>query len=309
MSFSLTSHDERMRLKYLSLALAVLTGCGPLRFVDRPAAVQSSRVDHLVIHFTGESFAESLRVLSQRTPVPVSAHYLVPAPGDPTYPQRRLRVHRLVEEERRAWHAGVSYWDEATELNARSIGIEIVNESRCTNVDPDLEPNTPENQLCEFRDFQPEQIEVVIALARDILERYPDIDPEDVVGHADIAPDRRLDPGPTFPWRTLYEHGIGAWYDEPALAKYLARFTAYPPDVSLLQRALRVYGYRIEESGDLDTQTRFVLRAFQAHFRPSNWSGQPDVETAAIVFALIEKYRPRALEELLAERPTTTAAD
>jgi N-acetylmuramoyl-L-alanine amidase len=79
--------------------------------------------------------------------------------------------------------------------------------------------------------------------------------------------------------------------------------------VSLLQRALRVYGYRIEESGDLDTQTRFVLRAFQAHFRPSNWSGHPDAETAAIAFALIEKYRPRALEALLGERQPTTAPD
>ena len=302
---------------FLSLAivgLVTLTACGPLRIVETPAQVQSERIDHLVIHFTGENYAESMRLLTQRTEIPVSAHYLIPAPDDPTYAQRRLQIHRLVDEAQRAWHAGQSYWDEATSLNARSIGIEIVNTSRCTDIDPELEPSTPENQRCEFRGFAPEQIELVIALASDILERNPDIDPEDVVGHADIASDRRIDPGPAFPWRTLYEHGIGAWPDDDTVAKYLARFEARPPELEILQRALKAYGYRIYETGENDPQTRFVLRAFQAHFRPSNWSGQPDAETAAILFALIEKYRPDALEDdpaltVLASRSTPTAHD
>lgn len=275
-----------------------LVGCGRLDLVDVPAEVQSERIDHLVIHFTGEDFAESLRLLSERTKVPVSAHYLVPASNDPTYPRRRLQVHRLVDEHRRAWHAGTSYWAEATELNARSIGIELVNESRCTVLVRDFAPSSPENQRCEFRPFDPEQIELVIALAREILERNPDIDPEDVVGHGDIAPDRRIDPGPTFPWRTLYEHGIGAWPDAEAVTRYRARFEATPLDTARLQRALGAYGYRIDVTGDSDPQTRFVLRAFQAHFRPLNWSGQADAETAAILFALLEKYRPDALLEL-----------
>jgi N-acetyl-anhydromuramyl-L-alanine amidase AmpD len=291
-----------MRLLFLSLAFATLTACGPLRIIDRPSAVQSGRVDHLVIHFTGESFAESMRLLTERTGMPVSAHYLVPAPDDPTYTERSLRIYRLVDEERRAWHAGESYWDSATELNARSIGIEIVNESRCVDIDPDLEPGTPQNQRCEFRDYAPEQIEMMIALARDILERNPDIDPENVVGHADVAPDRRLDPGPTFPWRTLYEYGIGAWYDDAAVARYRAGFEAQPPDVALLQRALAAYGYRIEPTGELDPPTAFVLRAFQMHFRPTDWSGNPDAETAAILFALIERYRPSALRVIQATR-------
>jgi N-acetylmuramoyl-L-alanine amidase len=286
-----------MRLPTLALALVLLTACAPLRIVDTPTDVQSDRVDHLVIHFTGRDFAESLRLLSQRseTEPAVSAHYLVPAPADPTYPRRRLRVHRLVEEERRAWHAGESHWRGATELNARSIGIEVVNESLCVDADPTLEPSTPENQRCDFRAYAPEQIELVIALARDILARNPDIDPEDVVGHADIAPDRRLDPGPTFPWRTLYEHGVGAWYEEATVGKYLARFAAQPPDVTLLQRALAAYGYPVEPTGAMDPQTSFALRAFQMHFRPASWSGQPDAETAAILFALLERYRPDAL--------------
>ena len=278
-------------------SLLILTACGPLRIVDVPAEAQSERIDHLVIHYTGETYAESMRLLTQRTEIPVSAHYVVPAPNDPTYPRRALRVHRLVDEAQRAWHAGRSYWAGSTSLNARSIGIEIVNTSSCTYIEPNLEPDAPTNQRCEFREFAPEQIELVIALSLDILERNPSIDPEDVVGHGDIAPDRRVDPGPTFPWQTLYEHGIGAWPDDETVAVYRARFESEPLDVPLLQRALGAYGYEIEETGEIDTQTQFVLRVFQAHFRPSNWSGQPDVETAAILFSLIEKYRPDALED------------
>ncbi|NIW24252.1 MAG: N-acetylmuramoyl-L-alanine amidase [Gammaproteobacteria bacterium] len=281
----------------LAGALMMLTACGPLRIVDTPAEVQSERIDHLVIHFTGEDYAESMRLLTQRTEIPVSAHYVIPAPDDPTYPRRGLRVHRLVDEAQRAWHAGRSYWAGSTSLNARSIGIEIVNTSHCTEIDPNLELSTPANERCEFEDFAPEQIELVIALAQDILARNPDIDPEDVVGHGDVAPDRRIDPGPTFPWQALYEQGIGAWPDDEAVARYSARFGSAPLDISMLQRALEAYGYNVEETGKIDPQTQFVLRAFQAHFRPSNWSGQPDVETAAILFALIEKYRPDALED------------
>jgi N-acetyl-anhydromuramyl-L-alanine amidase AmpD len=277
--------------------VALMTACSRLDVVDVPAEVHSERIDHLVIHFTGEDFAESLRLLSERTDVPVSAHYLVPAPNDPTYPRQRLQVHRLVDEDRRAWHAGTSYWAEATELNARSIGIEIVNGSRCTDLVRGLEPSTPENQRCEFRDFAPEQIDLVIALALDVLKRNPGIDPEDVVGHGDIAPDRRVDPGPTFPWRLLYERGIGAWPDDATIARYRSRFAAAPLDITLVQRALAAYGYRVEASGANDPQTRFALRAFQTHFRPADWSGQPDVETVAILFALLDKYRPRALED------------
>jgi N-acetylmuramoyl-L-alanine amidase len=280
------------------MVLCSLAACGSLPMVDVPAEVHSSRIDHLVIHFTGGDFAESMDLLSQRSNVPVSTHYLVPESGDPTYPRRRPQIHRLVEEQRRAWHAGESYWHGDTSLNARSIGIEIVNQARCIDIDPDLDPRTPENQQCVFPPFDPEQIALVIELVHDILDRYPDLDPEDIVGHADIAPERRLDPGPLFPWRELYEHGIGAWYDDATAAKYLKEFEVRPPDLMLLQHALSAYGYRIDPSGENDPQTRFVLRAFQSHYRPSNWSGEPDAETAAILFALIEKYRPDELEDL-----------
>ena len=281
----------------LVAASCALVACSSLRFVDVESENQSSRIDHVVIHFTTADFAESQRLLTQRTERPVSAHYLVPENGDPTYPRRRLQVHRLVDEEQRAWHAGQSYWRGREALNASSIGIEIVNRSACTGIDPLSEAVVPED-ACVFHDFDAEQIDLVIELVLGILERHPRIDPVDIVGHADVASNRRMDPGPKFPWRRLHEHGIGAWYDDDAAARYRERFEADPPDLALLQQALNAYGYDVDVTGEIDAQTRFVLRAFQMHFRPSNWSGIPDAETAAIAFALLEKYWPDSLARL-----------
>ena len=279
------------------LASCALIACAPLRFVDAVSENQGSRIEHIVIHFTSVDFAESLRLLTERTERPVSAHYLVPENGDPTYPHRRLRVYRLVGDDQRAWHAGQSHWRGDTALNSSSIGIEIVNRSGCVAVAPGNEPGSPEDR-CEFRDYDAEQIELVIELVLDILRRHPGIDPVDIVGHSDIAPDRRLDPGPKFPWRRLYERGIGAWYDEDTVQRYRERFEAQPPALALLQRALAAYGYDVDDTGEHDARTQLALRAFQMHFRPSDWSGRPDAETAAIVFALLEKYRPRSLDAL-----------
>lgn len=280
------------------VALAcLLAACGTERFVQVDSANQSSRVRHVVIHFTSVDFAESMRLLTEREGR-VSAHYLVPEPGDVSYPRRRLRVFRLVDESQRAWHAGRSSWAGVTALNASSIGIEIVNRSACEPVRIGDEPPPPAER-CRFLEFDDEQIELVIELLTGILNRYPGIRPANVVGHSDIAPGRRLDPGPTFPWRMLHERGIGAWPDEDAVARHRTRFEAAAPDLGLLQRGLAAYGYGIEETGKLDEQTRDVLRAFQMHFRPSGWSGEPDIETAAILFALLEKYRPGAFGALL----------
>lgn len=277
---------------------SLLAACSTVPMVDVPSANQDSRINYLVLHFTSEDFAESLRLLTQPTSREVSAHYLVPEPGDATYERKDLVVYRLVHERQRARHAGISYWAASQSLNNSSIGIEIVNRSQCEPIDADAETR-PENQDCTFVEFSEEQIELVIHLAKGILKRNPQIEPVDIVGHADIAPDRRVDPGPSFPWRRLYENGIGAWYDEETVARYLATFQCELPDLATMQRALAAFGYRIEQTGEDDVQTRFVVRAFQMHFRPVNWNGAIDAETAAILFALLEKYRPDALEVLL----------
>lgn len=275
-----------------------LGGCA--EFIDVPSHNHSSRVDYLVIHHTSEDFAESLRLLTQPTDNPVSSHYLIPETGDETYTRGSLKVHRLVEEYRRAWHAGHSYWHEEESLNDRSIGIEIVNKTYCEFIDPDFEERSVENQKCYFLDYPDEQIALLIDLLQDILSRYPDLDPVDVVGHSDIAPDRKIDPGPLFPWKLLYEAGIGAWYDDETLSKYRQKFDAGLPSISTVQRALHSYGYRIIQTGSLDAQTNLVIRSFQMHFRPTGISGDIDTESAAVLFALLEKYRPDSLVELTA---------
>ncbi|NOX70786.1 MAG: N-acetylmuramoyl-L-alanine amidase [Gammaproteobacteria bacterium] len=266
--------------------------------IDAPSLNQNSRINYLVLHFTSEDFAESLRLLTQRTDNPVSVHYLVPETGDATYDRRSLRIHRLVPENRRAWHAGRSYWAGADALNDTSIGIEIVNRSACVDDDPETERPSPEGQTCTLLAFPDEQIDLVIRLATDILDRNPDIDPVDVVGHGDIAPSRRVDPGPLFPWKRLYEQGIGAWYDDETVSRYTEKFSADYPALPRIQQALNTYGYLIEVTGENDVQTRFAVRVFQMHFRPGNVSGQIDVETVAILYALLEKYRPKLINDL-----------
>ncbi|MCH7854949.1 MAG: N-acetylmuramoyl-L-alanine amidase [Proteobacteria bacterium] len=285
--------------RLLILLGTMIAGCTSLPIIDVPSLNHNSRVNYLVLHFTSEDFAESLRLLTQRTEYPVSVHYLVPETGDATYDRRTLRIHRLVAENRRAWHAGRSYWAGADALNDTSIGIEIVNRSACVNNDPDTESPSPEDQTCNMLAFPHEQVDLVIRLATDILDRNPDIDPVDVIGHGDIAPGRRVDPGPLFPWRRLYDHGIGAWYDDESVARYVKAFSSDFPELRRIQRALNAYGYLIELTGENDVQTRFVVRAFQMHFRPEMTSGQIDNETVAILYALLEKYRPELLEDLL----------
>lgn len=276
----------------LTAISSLVVGCSSLPMIDAPSVNHNSRVNYLIMHFTSENFAESLRLLTQRTHSPVSSHYLVPEPGDETYAGGRLRIHRLVEENRRAWHAGRSYWAGAESLNNNSIGIEIVNRSACVNNNAEAEATTPEDQSCNFLEYPEEQLELVIELVTDILDRYPDIDPVDIIGHADIAPGRRVDPGPLFPWKRLHDLGIGAWYDESTVRRYQAAFTTSMPSIHEVQMALGTYGYKIEPTGENDVQTRFVVRAFQMHFRPASVSGQIDAETVAILFALNDKYRP-----------------
>lgn len=292
------------RIAFVACAgIGSLVACAGSGIVEVPSRNHNSRVNYLVIHHTSENFAESLRILTESVENPVSAHYLVPDAGDPTYEARKLRVYRLVPESRRAWHAGVSYWAGEEALNDRSIGIEIVNQAHCIDRDPEDERITLDDMLCFFPGFSDEQVTLLIDLIHDVLERYPEIDPIDIVGHSDIAPDRKVDPGPRFPWQRLYRHGIGTWYDDDTMLTYRRRFRESMPPTATLQLALHHYGYRVEQTGVIDEQTRYVLRAFQMRFRPSAVTTYPDAETAAILFALIDKYRPDALAEIDRSRP------
>lgn len=236
-----------------------------------PSPNCNQRVFNLVLHYTALNLEDSLKVLTD--PVKqVSAHYLVP---DADVDGQR-KVFQLVQEDKRAWHAGLSTWGKRTGLNDTSIGIEIVNLG--------YKDESGKRTWYPFTDYQ---IQTVIALAKDIVKRY-DIQAVNVVGHSDITPGRKVDPGPLFPWKKLYDNGIGAWFDEKELKiKHDAEI-----DIKKLQTNLKRYGYNIEITEKLDQQTRTVLQAFQMHFRPSDYSGDPDMETVAILENLVQKYFP-----------------
>ncbi|KUY54382.1 N-acetylmuramoyl-L-alanine amidase [Burkholderia sp. RF2-non_BP3] len=234
-----------------------------------------SRIRFLVMHYTESDEAKSLRTLTGDS---VSAHYVVP-------PQPRVEhgmpvVYQLVPESKRAWHAGISEWQGTTELNAASIGIENVNRG----------PLDPQNRT--WQPYPPEQVDALIRLSKDIVARYG-IPPTRVVGHSDIAPQRKIDPGPLFPWHALAQAGVGAWPDDATVA---ARLGGRDPhalvDVRELQLKLARYGYDVATDGVLDTRTQRVFAAFQMHFRPSDYAGNPDAGTDAIAQALLDKYFP-----------------
>ncbi|ALM54592.1 N-acetylmuramoyl-L-alanine amidase [Halomonas huangheensis] len=259
----------------------------------QPARSQESRIRYVVLHYTDENLNDSLRIL---TGPHVSSHYLVPLPlrqmqGQPV-------IHQLVDESRRAWHAGSSYWRGHRYLNDTSIGIEIVN----AGPDGPWQGGSPEPRQADWAPYPENQTDALISLLHDLIRRH-DLDPEDILAHSDIAPHRKLDPGPAFPWQQLHEAGIGAWPQEQRVAVWLARFSATPPGLEQLQQALAAWGYELTANGVLDDDTTRTLRAFQMHFRPSNYRGQPDAETAAILWALLERYHPDQLAEL---SPTLT---
>ncbi|MFC3122844.1 penicillin binding protein PBP4B [Agaribacter flavus] len=287
----------------IALCLSVVA-CTSVQYKKLTSQNSSFRVKSIVMHFTAVDYARSVELLVDEGYV--SAHYLIPQSNDPSYPNDSLEIIQLVDDDQRAWHAGVSYWQGRTGLNDTSIGIEIVNIPECIETEEPSRPALHSNdKLCVYPDFDPKQIELLIRLGKDLLARHPDVSPTSVVGHSDIAPSRKHDPGPRFPWFKLYEAGIGAWYDNDTMAKYWQTFSKHPLDIHLLQRALRNYGYGIIETGIADQQTVDTIAAFQMHFLPWKVTGSADEGTAAAVFALLEKYFPNKLEPIMAQYETT----
>jgi N-acetylmuramoyl-L-alanine amidase len=273
---------------------------------------QDTRVRVIVIHHTSEDFAGSLNVLTKKSSRPVSSHYLIPEPLDPSYAEEELKLYQLVPEEARAWHAGGSYWDSKTALNDMSIGIEIVNETYCRNAEANVAPaqsEVTESRICFFPDFAESQIVMLTDLLKGILERHSEVTPTNIVGHSDVAPQRKIDPGPRFPWQRLYKLGYGAWFDDDTVVKYWEQFRQAMPSVLTLQSALHEYGYGIEITGENDEQSRNVIRAFQMHFVPFRVTSEFDAESAAILYALLEKYHPDRLETLMLETASVVSAE
>ncbi|MFK8259172.1 N-acetylmuramoyl-L-alanine amidase [Erwinia sp. AnSW2-5] len=236
------------------------------------------RVRFLVLHYTAENFSDSVTSLTGST---VSVHYLIPDPADETYLAAgfsELRIINMVDENERAWHAGTSVWANRSNLNDTSLGIEIVNLA------------TDQNGKFTFPPYNPCQIDAVKQLALNIIQRYPDMKPENIVAHSDIAPGRKSDPGASFPWYELYKAGIGAWYDDTTRIHYQTLFDGALPAKNTVLLKLNQYGYDISGANS-DTGYTALVRAFQLHFRQRLYDGVLDSETAAILYALVEKYK------------------
>jgi N-acetylmuramoyl-L-alanine amidase len=275
-----------MILKVVALALlcALLAACASTEInrgtyiadTSRHAKSADSRVRFLVMHYTQSDEARSLATL---TGDDVSVHYVVPSA--PRIENGEPVVYQLVPETLRAWHAGKSEWQGTTELNAASIGIENVNAGPIDTA-----------QGRSWQPYPPGQVDAIVKLAKDIVTRY-NIPPTRVVAHSDIAPQRKLDPGPAFPWKTLHDAGVGAWPDTATVAQHLGgRDPKAPADVQALQEKLQRYGYDVATDGVLDDRTRRVFAAFQMHFRPADYAGNADAETDSIAAALLDKYPP-----------------
>lgn len=273
-----------MKRAFSTLLLALLlAGCAREKgIVDKgayeldtrhQALAAYPRIKVLVIHYTADDFDSSLATLTDKN---VSSHYLIPA--NPPAPDGKPRIWQLVPENELAWHAGISFWRGTNRINDTSVGIEL--ENRGWQKTAGVKHFTP---------FETAQIAALVPLAKDIIARY-NIKPENVVAHSDIAPQRKDDPGPLFPWRELAEQGIGAWPDASRVAFYMNGRPRYQAvDTAALLDLLARYGYDVPANSTPAQQKRIIM-VFQMHFRPQLWNGVADVETMAIAEALLEKY-------------------
>jgi N-acetylmuramoyl-L-alanine amidase len=235
-----------------------------MEFIETPSPnfdARTSPPDMVILHYTGMATGEAALARLRDYDAEVSAHYLVEEDG---------RIFRLVPEERRAWHAGVSFWKGRQNLNGVSIGIEIVN---------------PGHEF-GYHPFPKAQIAAVIALLGDIRSRWM-IPDDQIVGHSDVAPDRKEDPGELFPWRRLAEAGHGAWVEPRAAPGAPLGEGESGPGVFALQAGLTRLGYDCAPSGEYEPRTTTIMRAFQRHWRPQLVDGIADGESRARLIGLL----------------------
>lgn len=218
--------------------------------------------DMILLHYTGMPTPDGALEWLCRDESQVSSHYFVQEDGE---------VLQLVPEERRAWHAGKSYWQGETDINSLSIGIEIANAGH-----PGGLPEYPQ-----------EQIQAVIELCRDCGQRWS-IAPERVLGHSDVAPIRKVDPGEKFPWADLFRGGIGHWVEPAPISggRFFQRGDRGQP-VEALQSMLSLYGYATEITGEFSDKMAGEVEAFQRHFRPAQIDGIADFSTIDTLHRLL----------------------
>lgn len=239
----------------------------PLNITSAPSPNFDNRtlpISLLVLHYTGMESGPAALARMQDPEAKVSAHYMVEEDGT---------IYRLVDEDKRAWHAGVSSWSGETNINSNSIGIEIVNGGHDFGLP----------------DFPDVQIMAVIALSKDIIIRNK-IKPRNVVGHSDIAPERKNDPGEKFPWQGLAAAGIGE-FPQNVTDDRRVLFAAGDRDrgVAIAQSGLAHIGYGAHVTGIMDPLTVKIVEALQRRYRADFVSGSIDIQTMDIIRTLSER--------------------
>ena len=227
----------------------------PRRGVTKPSL--------LILHYTGMPTAAKAIHWLAREESKVSCHYVVDELG---------RITQMVPERLRAWHAGQSFWRGETDINSHSIGIEIQNPGHAHG----------------YPAFPKAQMQAVIALSRDIVKRNR-MKPEAVLAHSDVAPQRKIDPGEKFSWAELAENGLGQWVKpSPVRAEDEGLSVGSKGDaIRNAQKQLAAYGFDVTPTGELDTKTSHVIRAFQLHFRPRRVDGRLDRSTLLTLTRLL----------------------
>lgn len=255
------------------------------RFADTARNHYDSRhgepIQYIILHYTHSHFTNTMKAFTSTSPdYPVSAHYVIAQDGT---------IIHVVPDTQRAWHAGDSFWNGEYDLNSRSIGIEIIN-TGFTKTDDGR----------TWHPFAEDQIAAVGTLCQHIVKQY-NIKPQHVLGHADIAPHRKHDPGVVFPWsRLYYEYGVGAWL-ENTHPRYIRK--RYAPHKQLPHRVdktfvlsqLQQYGYNITNTAVYTEHDTAAVRAFKAHFsdnqETSEYNGIITYDDMIWSWGLVAKYQ------------------
>ena len=247
-----------------------------MEFIETPSPNFNERrapPDMIILHYTGMQTGEAALERLRDPAAEVSAHYMVEEDG---------RVFRLVPEERRAWHAGASWWKGERDVNAVSVGIEVVN---------------PGHEF-GYRPFPQAQVDALIALLSDVRSRW-DIPNDRIVGHSDVAPARKQDPGELFPWKELAHAGHGLWFEPKPAPGPALKVGDEGVGVFALQAGLHRFGYEPRPSGKYDEETATVVTAFQRHWRPERVDGVADGETRARLMGLLQLAQAESLTAVL----------
>ena len=217
-------------------------------------------ISHIILHYTDMADCDAALARLCDPAAKVSAHYLIRRDG---------HIFQLVDEAERAWHAGVSFWQGETDMNSASIGIELDHAGHKDGA---------------MAAFPQTQMAALITLLQEVTARH-DIAPQNILGHSDIAPGRKIDPGEAFDWAALHQAGFGLWVEEVKIEDVPTLSLGNEDKaVAPLQKALAAIGYHIAADGVYGPQTQAVIPAFQRHFRPRHVDGMADAETQTLVY-------------------------